>query len=76
MNKLIITLTLLLMILFRNGVSTLEKDGISVKETTTGLQLNLDGLMYKKIAQECEQGKFNPFYTLLKEFIKEIEKKY
>jgi hypothetical protein len=54
----------------------LEKDGISVKETTTGLQLNLDGLMFKKIAQECEQGKFNPFYSILKEFIKEIEKKY
>ncbi len=50
--------------------------GIAVKDTGKGLQLNLDGEMYRNIAQEWEQGKLNPFYTHLKEFIKLLEKDY
>lgn len=50
--------------------------GISVKDTGNGLQLTLDGEMYRKIAQEWEQGKLHPFYSHLKEFIKLLEKDY
>ncbi|MFX0085406.1 MAG: hypothetical protein ACFFAU_07005 [Candidatus Hodarchaeota archaeon] len=54
----------------------MEKTGISVKETESGLQLDLDGLMFKKIAQEWAEGKFKPFYSHLKNFIKELERDY
>ncbi len=54
----------------------MEKTGISVKETESGLQLNLDGSMFKKIAQEWAEGKFKPFYSHLKNFVKELEKDY
>jgi hypothetical protein len=50
--------------------------GISVKETEKGLQINLDGELYKKIAQEWEEGKIKPFFTHLKEFIKQIQSNY
>jgi hypothetical protein len=52
------------------------ESGISVKETEKGLQLNLDGELYKKIAKDWELGKFKPFYTRLKEFIKLIQEDY
>ncbi len=52
----------------------MEKTGISVKETESGLQLNLDGSMFKKIAQEWAEGKFKPFYSHLKNFVKELKK--
>ena len=58
------------------GEIMMEKSGISVKETDSGLQLNLDGIMFKKIAQEWAQGKFKPFYSHLKNFIKDLEKDY
>ncbi len=54
----------------------MEKDGISVKETSSGLQLNLDGILFKKIAQDWEQGNVKPFYTHLKKFLKELENDY
>ena len=54
----------------------LKEAGISVKDTGKGLQLTLDGEMYRKIAQEWEQGKLKPFFSHLKEFIKQIEKDY
>ena len=54
----------------------MEKDGISVKETSSGLQLNLDGILFKKIAQNWEQGNVKPFYTHLKKFLRELEKDY
>ena len=44
------------------------ESGISVKDTGIGLQLNLDGEMFRKIAHEWEQGKLRPFYTHLKDF--------
>lgn len=50
--------------------------GISVKETEKGLQLNLDGELYKKIAQEWDQGKIKPFFIHLKEFIKRLQSDY
>jgi hypothetical protein len=54
----------------------LKEAGISVKDTGKGLQLTLDGEMYRKIAQEWEQGKLKPFFSHLKAFIKQIEKDY
>ena len=54
----------------------LSESGITVKDTGKGLQLNLEGEMYHKIAQEWEQGKLRPFYTHLKEFISRLEKDY
>jgi hypothetical protein len=60
----------------RCGEYKLENIGISVKDTGKGLQLTLDGEMYRKIAQEWEQGNLKPFFSHLKEFIKQIEKDY
>lgn len=54
----------------------MAESGIIVKDTGKGLQLNLDGEMYRKIAQEWEQGKLRPFYTHLKDFIKHLEEDY
>ncbi|MHA2307437.1 MAG: hypothetical protein ACXACU_18815 [Candidatus Hodarchaeales archaeon] len=54
----------------------MEKSGISIKETNSGLQLNLDGIMFKKIAQEWEKGNIKPFYSHLKKFLKDLEREY
>ncbi|MHA1992943.1 MAG: hypothetical protein ACW97Z_00215 [Candidatus Hodarchaeales archaeon] len=50
----------------------MEIDGISVQQTATGLQLILEGDLYKSIAAKWEQGQFRPFYSLLKDFIKAL----
>ena len=54
----------------------MKKSGISVKETEKGLQLSLDGELYRTIAQEWNQGKIKPFYNRLKEFIQALEHDY
>jgi hypothetical protein len=54
----------------------MAEQGISVKETEKGLQLNLNGELYKKIAKDWEQGNFKPFYPRLKEFIKRLKEDY
>ncbi len=54
----------------------MEPEGISVQQTSTGLQLILEGDLYKKIAAKWEEGQLRPFYSLLKEFIKALEKTY
>ena len=53
-----------------------DYEGIKVQKTTTGLQLTLEGEMYREIAQKWEQGKIRPFYSLLKDFIKALEVTY
>ncbi|MHA2203058.1 MAG: hypothetical protein ACW991_05165 [Candidatus Hodarchaeales archaeon] len=54
----------------------MKESGISVKDTGKGLQLTLDGEMYRIIAQNWEQGKLKPFFSHLKEFIRQLEKDY
>jgi hypothetical protein len=54
----------------------LEKEGISVRQTQSGLQLTLEGDFYKDIARKWENGEYRPFYSLLKEFIKALESEY
>ncbi|MFW9855066.1 MAG: hypothetical protein ACFFFG_08390 [Candidatus Thorarchaeota archaeon] len=54
----------------------MAKSGISVIETEKGFQLSLDGEIYRKIAQDWNQGKIKPFYTRLKDFIKALEHDY
>ncbi|MHA2224750.1 MAG: hypothetical protein ACXAC8_06075 [Candidatus Hodarchaeales archaeon] len=54
----------------------MNESGISVTDTGKGLQLDLDGEMYRKIAQEWARGKIRPFFTHLKEFIKQLESDY
>jgi len=54
----------------------MDKEGINVQKTTTGLQLTLEGEMYRGIAQKWEEGKIRPFYSLLKNFIKALEVAY
>ena len=51
----------------------MEYQGIKVQKTTTGLQLTLEGEMYREIAQKWEKGKVQPFFSLLKDFIKALE---
>ncbi|MCK4848140.1 MAG: hypothetical protein KAT16_03870 [Candidatus Heimdallarchaeota archaeon] len=54
----------------------MESEGIEVRKTTTGLQLTLEGEMYREIAQKWEKGKVHPFFSLLKDFIKALEVAY
>jgi hypothetical protein len=54
----------------------MKPEGISVQQTETGLQLNLEGELYKSIAENWEKGQFRPFYTILKNFINELNKSY
>ena len=54
----------------------MESEGISVSQTSTGLQLTLEGEMYRKIARQWEEGQLKPFYSILKEFIKTLEQAY
>ena len=54
----------------------MKESGITLKDTGKGLQLTLDGEIYRKIAQDWEQGKVKPFFSHLKEFVKQIEKDY
>jgi hypothetical protein len=51
----------------------MEYQGIKVQKTSTGLQLTLEGEMYHEIAQKWEEGKVQPFFSLLKDFIKALE---
>jgi len=54
----------------------MDYDGINVQKTSTGLQLSLEGEMYRQIAQKWEEGKIRPFFSLLKDFIKALEQIY
>ncbi len=54
----------------------MESAGISVVQTSTGLQLTLEGEMYRQIAKQCENGQLKPFYSILKEFIKSLKEAY
>ena len=63
-------------LLITNEDLSMAYDGINVVKTTHGLQLSLDGDMYKKIAQNWEEGKVSPFFSILKEFIKRLEEEY
>ena len=54
----------------------MEPEGISVQQTSTGLQHILEGDLYKHIAAKWEEGQLRPFYSLLKEFIKALENTY
>ena len=51
----------------------MDYQGIKVQKTETGLQLTLEGEMYREIAQKWEDGTFQPFFSLLKDFIKALE---
>jgi len=62
--------------LLQNLVITMDYDGINVQKTSTGLQLSLEGEMYRQIAQKWEEGKIRPFFSLLKDFIKALEQIY
>ncbi len=54
----------------------MESAGISVVQTSTGLQLTLEGEMYRQIAKQWENGHLKPFYSILKEFIKSLKQAY
>jgi len=54
----------------------MDFEGIKVEKKTTGLQLTLEGEMYREIAQNWEDGKIRPFYSILKDFIKALEQTY
>lgn len=56
-----------------NLVIIIEHEGIKVQKTATGLQLTLEGEMYREIAQKWEEGKVQPFFSLLKDFIRALE---
>ncbi len=51
----------------------MEYEGIKVQKTATGLQLTLEGEMYREIAQKWEKGNVQPFFSLLKDFIRALE---
>ena len=57
-------------------VKKMEPAGISVVQTSTGLQLTLEGEMYQQIAKQWEEGQLKPFYSILKEFIKSLKEAY
>jgi len=54
----------------------MDFEGIKVEKITTGLQLTLEGEMFREIAQNWEDGKIRPFYSILKVFIKDLEQIY
>ncbi len=54
----------------------MDFEGIKVEKINTGLQLTLEGEMYREIAQNWEDGEIRPFYSILKDFIKALEKTF
>ena len=54
----------------------MDIEGITVQQTNTGLKLVLEGDFYKSIAAKWEQGQIRPFYTILKDFIRALDKSY
>ena len=61
-------------------VNTLEAidesdlNGIKIKSTTKGFVIELDGLLYKEINDNINNGKFTKeFYHELKQFVKNIK---
>ena len=54
----------------------MELSGISVVQTKSGLQLTLEGKFYQEIAKQWEEGQLKPFYTILKNFIHELNEAY
>ena len=54
---------------------TEELKGISVKNTSSGFIIELQGSLYKRIGENVTNGKFTKnFYHDLKEFIQSIKK--
>lgn len=51
----------------------MDTEGIKVRKTAVGLELTLEGDMYREIAQKWEEGKIQPFFSQLKDFIKSLE---
>ncbi len=54
----------------------MDVEGIKIIETEHGMKIILEGDLYKKIAQEWEKGNIKPFYSYLKQFIKNIQADY
>ncbi len=50
--------------------------GISIRDTGVGIEIRLDGNIFRKIALEWEQGIVKPFYTHLKAFVMQLERDY
>ncbi|MHA1973866.1 MAG: hypothetical protein ACTSW1_12790 [Candidatus Hodarchaeales archaeon] len=50
--------------------------GIEIKETNDGMQINLKGELYKSIAKEWEKGNVKQFYSHLKSFITKLNEEY
>jgi hypothetical protein len=50
-------------------------NGISVKNTSTGFIIELNGKLYKKLGEEINNGTATkPFYSELKKFVNQIAK--
>lgn len=54
----------------------MELSGISIIQTKNGLQLTLEGKFYQEIAKKWEEGQLKPFYSILKNFIQELNQAY